>query len=527
MSRTIAGLLALLLCAGTEVFPQNTAQVEGVVLDALTGHPITGVTVHPLSSFQSHATTKEDGKFVISGLRAGAYRLITTKDGYAPAKSSFRKTPGGEGITVSVAAGQVLKDVTIRLLAGGVVTGTILDTKGNPVEDANVRLEQRKLEFLRGYSEDVPRPAFFNARANDRGDFRFFGVTAGEYYLYVQPQGGPLMQQAVEAPVAIYYPGVDDISKARTIPVRSGEEQRLGIIPMPLARTVPVHIRVVNQAGEPPFFRSIQIDRSGLSTAARSYGGANAIEIPGLPAGNHFVAVSWEVAGGGAAFGQTIVQVGSDEVTAELVVRRGVRLQGKAVLGGAPLSNLVIELQPRPALAMSLQVLSRVTKNDGSFMIESVPTLEYQLVFDGLPPNTYVESATLNGRDVLAQNARVAEDGELNVVVAPSAGLIEGIVKNSKGEATPGAFVVLIPEPEQRAVEERYRVTGSDQDGKFVLSGAAPGRYKVFAWMELSGPDYLDGSFLEKFESHGVAVEAVRGKSSKLEIRLADEGAAQ
>lgn len=514
---------------GEEPAPQaalgEKSQIEGIVIDAVTGKPVSGAMVQVWYSEAEPVSTGDDGKFVLADIAPGTHRIMVDKDGYAPARPEGRKTPGNDGIPMTVVAGQPLKDVVIRMIPGGVVTGTVLDTRGDPVEEISVSLIQRVLDYSRGFDSDGPGGYGFSADTNDRGEFRIFGVAAGEYYLHFSSTG-PLHEMPGEVHVAGYYPGVDEISKARPIAVKSGEEVRLGVVQMQLAKTVPVHIRIINETGEVPSFRGIQIDDSWTGTSGRSYGGANAIEIPGLTPGTHVIAVDWPVASG-AVFGQTTVQVGSDEVTTDLVVRKGASVRGRVTLEGAgstrPLPNLRVEFEPRSTKNIRIQNLRSRTKDDGTFSINSLPLLDYHLAFNELPPDTYVKSATMDGRDLLAQNARISGDGEIDIVVAPSAGAVEGMVKNARGEKVPGAFVVLLPESDSRGNEHLYRTARSDQDGRFALRGAAPGSYKVFAWLEISGPDYFDAAFMQKFEARGKAVVTTQGKPAKVDVLLADE----
>jgi hypothetical protein len=97
------------------------------------------------------------------------------------------------------------------------------------------------------------------AQTDDRGQYRIFGIRAGEYYIKAVDQFEPIFQTGSEwvmhealgsryAPV--YYPGVPQIGQAETVPLSSGQEAQADPA-MRRIRTVNISDRVIGVDGKP------------------------------------------------------------------------------------------------------------------------------------------------------------------------------------------------------------------------------------------------------------------------------------
>ena len=121
MSKSLPYTLAVLLAlapAALGAQTQASGGVEGRVVDAATGTPIAGVTVH-VEDPRRHEVTHEDGGFHIGGLPAGAYTVSFERVGYAT-----------RAVEVSVTLGQITDlhvemEVAAVELEGLVVTATM------------------------------------------------------------------------------------------------------------------------------------------------------------------------------------------------------------------------------------------------------------------------------------------------------------------------------------------------------------------------------------------------------------------
>jgi hypothetical protein len=66
-------------------------------------------------------------------------------------------------------------------------------------------------------------------------------------------------------------------------------------------------------------------------------------------------------------------------------------------------------------------------------------------------------------------------------------------------------------------------VTGSDQNGKFILRDVAPGTYRLLAWSDLEDGAHLDPDLMKSFEARGKAVRVERNSRTTMDVTVVDE----
>jgi Carboxypeptidase regulatory-like domain len=232
-------------------------------------------------------------------------------------------------------------------------------------------------------------------------------------------------------------------------------------------------------------------------------------------------------------FAETTLEVAAgEEPTVNLVLRKAVRFGGRAVLQGsndvaAPLSGLRIRLalaHPSvPSMVIPSGILDAATGSDGMFSF-NISESEYRVVFFGLAEDAYLISAKQNGKDILSGTVQISGDSEVEIIAASDGGVVDGLVKNAAGESMPGAIVALVPESSLRNRGDLYRTATSDQSGRFVLHGIAPGTYKLFAWMNAEGiAPFRNAKFMKKYEELGREIQFTRSQRATSSIQLADE----
>ena len=163
------------------------------------------------------------GRFIFSSLASGRYRLFLTEDGFIRQEYGQR-SPNMPGVSITVAAGQQVKNVVFRLDAAPTITGSVQDQEGNPVADILVTAARRTYDF-RG------RPtltAVASATTDDRGTYRIFWVDPGDYYVsagYAPVRRSGNDDETVRATYApVYFGGVTDPEGVRPIRVEIGRE---------------------------------------------------------------------------------------------------------------------------------------------------------------------------------------------------------------------------------------------------------------------------------------------------------------
>lgn len=199
-------LLVALSLAGVLVQPSATpssvATLSGRVVEDGSHAPVPGATVTlvperrspPPVSFPTpplQATTDQDGRYVFEGVAPGVYLVNAHKTGFA-ARPIERMPP-----RVQLRAGERSENIDIVLLRGGAIAGRVLDQSGQALADFRV-MAMRTAPGGRGPVGGPPvlLPAG-SSQTNDIGEFRVFGLPAGEYYLQAAPRpdfpglGGP------------------------------------------------------------------------------------------------------------------------------------------------------------------------------------------------------------------------------------------------------------------------------------------------------------------------------------------------
>ena len=196
---------------------EGTAAISGVVTDATTGQPITGVMVY--LGYQgrgavgrlSRQISDERGRFVFSDLPAGNLFFINaSKPGYVD--GHYGVGAGGQlGGLITVTDGQWFSDARIVMSRLAAINGMITDERGEPAVGVFVRV------LSRIQVAGNPRLASGQtARTDDRGVYRLPDLIPGRYVVQVPNVNQTFAPSLSAAEVAGLAP--DAASKGRTIP---------------------------------------------------------------------------------------------------------------------------------------------------------------------------------------------------------------------------------------------------------------------------------------------------------------------
>jgi|RhiMethySRZTD1v2_1073278.scaffolds.fasta_scaffold37014_4 protocatechuate 3,4-dioxygenase beta subunit len=264
----IAALLAALSLSQAPA-PAATGRLSGRVTAEGTNAPIAGarVMVFPMMrammptsgpvAMPPQAMTDQDGRFVIDGISAGEYRIDVQRTGFASSTDPMARPK-----TYTVAAGQTL-EISIALQKGAVITGKVLDQKGEPVTDAHVMALRRITPpgATTAPPRLIPAPMQGPQQTNDIGEYRVSGLPAGEYFLAASPRGigfgGPGMPAntghggGTPTATTTYYPGTVDQAGAQSITVAAGAEVSNIVFVLQSAPAYRVSGIVVDENGAP------------------------------------------------------------------------------------------------------------------------------------------------------------------------------------------------------------------------------------------------------------------------------------
>lgn len=179
----------------------------------------------------------DDGRFIFASVLPGEYRIRVSKAGYA---SDAGLTFGGPARSSTVVtAGSAVDVGDLPLERGGVITGRVLGVDGEPVAEARVSPLRRR-ETTGNRLQQMP-PAFPTGspvQTNDLGEFRLFGLAAGDYLISASPRLAPgeAMTHATTVETTTYFPSTPDINAATSVTVTpaaetNGIEIRLAKVP--------------------------------------------------------------------------------------------------------------------------------------------------------------------------------------------------------------------------------------------------------------------------------------------------------
>jgi hypothetical protein len=155
----------------------GTGSISGSVSVAPTGQPAWGARVMLSGAEiggQRSVSTDNLGRFTFTNLPVGRYGLSVNKPGYVNVMYGQRRVNGG-GTQIALGEGEK-REIALAMPRGSVITGTILDERGEPALNVNVRAMRfmtmngvRRLSQTGGGSTD------------DRGIYRLHSLQPGEY----------------------------------------------------------------------------------------------------------------------------------------------------------------------------------------------------------------------------------------------------------------------------------------------------------------------------------------------------------
>jgi hypothetical protein len=154
---------------------------------------------------------------------------------------------------------------------------------------------------------------------------------------------------------------------------------------------------------------------------------------------------------------------------------------------------------------------------DGTFVINNVSPGNYDLVFTGLPPDSYVREARYGGVDALAEKIPITGPGTaaLEIAVSTNSAQISGVVTDR--DRRPDA--ILIPEGSPQR-PDRYKTARTDANGRYLIRGVAPGSYKLYSWETIDRFRYFDSEFVRQFERQAKSVRVAEGEKGIADLDI-------
>jgi hypothetical protein len=517
---------------------QERCTISGTVVRLATSEPLKSAYIRlalqgerggaPLG-----ATTDASGKFALTNIEPGRYRLTVARNGYVTQEYGQR-SPSAPGAILALSSGQKIQDLLFRLVPAAVISGRIQDEDGEPLPWVQV-LALREA-YLNGKRELASEAT---VSTNDLGEYRLFNLRPGRYFVRASYQPGVSMtgyMQFMSVPAEssggyapTYYPGTNDPANARTITVKAGEEARSVDFILRQVPVFEVRGRVFNAVtGRPgedvslelvPRVRRLTWKFSNVATSVDKQG---SFEIRGVVSGSYNLIASWSDEGKSYMARQPVEVVATDVEGLQVTITPGVAVNGHVSWDGKPsLSERELHIYLISTEDGYFGEQANV-QADGSFTYKNIPEGTYRIYSWGGAEDCFLKSARYGSTDALSGGfaLRRASDATLEVTLSSRGARVDGVVKNSDELPAPGVWVALVPDQARRVQERLDKSATTDQYGRFVLRGIAPGEYKLFSWDEVERGAWQDPDFLQPFEDKGQKVRLELGGREVVELKL-------
>jgi hypothetical protein len=439
------------------------------------------------------ASTDENGHYRIDGVSPGTCVVAPVAPGFIVTDYAFNSP----GKTVVIVEDETVDDIDFTLVAGGVITGKVVDADGRPLIEERITLlpSDSSNQGAQTASPRGPR----TSQTDDRGIYRIFGVTAGHYKVGVSLSGDSGQVSPTRRPYQqTFYPDTTNFSKGTVVEVtEGGETSNIDIVVGRTLQTFSASGQIVDgETGRPVINR-----RWGLAQMS----GSMKFDPSHYPANNQgeFM-IETLLPGRYAVFVQPEpdADIFSEPVPFEIVDKNIDGLVIKTSIGASLAGRVVIEDADKTLIAkvsqMRLNVyvdspgtafpnwFSAAIKPDGSFYlrglqpgtanINTVSASDPRLVKDLLILQTE--------RDGIEQSRGIGmKAGEqitgLTVLVAKGTGVVSGEVQCVNGSLPAGAHVQV----KVTRTDKVNPLTATDADvrGRFRIERLPPGSY----WLDV------------------------------------------
>jgi hypothetical protein len=469
----LPSILSASLCAQTA-----SGIIAGTVVNSATGAPINRAAV-VLSRRDTHIsqTTTVAGQFSFDNLAAGSYELVATlTDPRQPTRPITRSVPVPIVITQT---NEPVKDVTVKLVLPGILSGHIVDAQGAPLPGLPIAALRQQYD-LTGKLDWVQ---VAGTTTNQRGDYRLAPLPPGMYL--VMTTETPLRKAVGRVPdnklyPRTFYPGMLERSQATRVPVVGQEVAGIdfqvqphttydvrGIINKPQA--VKAVMAWVNEEG-------IKVIDSHIPA------NENAFALQHLLSGTYTLYVEPEDTADGWLGVQTvqITDHNLTDITIDIMpamnIYGSIRMEGDSL--PPPLNNVRITLDGTAVYFLPSASVSR----SNTFVLPSVVPTPFSVYVSGLPDNCYVKSIRYGNSEVQGL-ATPSLGSKLDITLASAAASMEGTVSDGDGKSESGVVIIAVPE----VAGQPFHTARSDLYGRFHLGGLPPGRYYLLA---LTSIDY-------------------------------------
>jgi len=509
-----------------------------------------------LSDVQA-ATTDSSGRFTVRNLAPGSHRVFATRDGFV--RSEYGQRGTRPGTPIDLLAGETKRNVNLSLTPMGVISGRVVDADGQPMPGAFVRVSRGTYNQGELSLNSVQR-----LQTNDLGEFRFFNLEPGPYYVQALPAYAPaiegdtyvippttspdsiggepsvrlslaeaLAQGVVSAAafqdetyLTVYYPGTTDQAGALPIDLKPGAVFSGLEFRTVKTRTLRVRGRVISSVTgqpDPSFTVGLSLPYGTDQRGGSSQNADGTFDFR-VPPGKYVL--SGQKARMSTQeqdmYARMTVEVGDKDIDGiTLSLNPSFSLSGRVTIEGRPVGVA------DPAYARVLFTLTglggRPADSTGSFNYPTVRPGEIRFLLLRPPPGMYYKAARLGTREVLDSGFELTSQPAdlLEVILSPNAATITVTVVDENQKPVQGATAAIIAsDPARRKRQDLNKSAASNASGQVVFDGLAPGEYKVFAWEEIAPGAWQNPETLRTYDSRGQSVRLIENSRENIMLRV-------
>ena len=497
--------------------PPSDCAASGIVVNAISGAPI------PRAMIQGNpggTATDAKGEWSITSQRCGRWVPGASRPGFFNWMEGA--SAGGPPKSIELASGSPATGIRIELMPEAVVSGTVLNSDGDPVAQAQIRLMRAMV--VNGYRVLTGAQG---GNTDQQGNFRIDHLQPGRFIAcagsaaQVFPVGGgePLVYPEE------CYPGPPEQGPSVAMPLEAGKEARISLT---LRAQQAVHVRgaVQGAGGGRGNVNLMKIagdeQRPGVPAGMMMMGMVSSarpgqiqrdgtFDIANVAPGNYIAMARVPLQGGPGGPGRGMaptatarITVGNSDVNGiQLTLQSPVAVNGtvrydladgppppqppaanqdQALQESGPGSNprVMLNLNPaQPGIGGAGQL--KWDDNRLAFNWPSVQPGSYTLNarLTGLQ-GAYVKSATLRGQDVLTQPFPVdGPTGPIEVVVSDDAGTFQANVVDADGHPAAAGIV-------RKPASGRPLTGRAGDDGVATILSVPSGDYSAWAFDNLS-----------------------------------------
>jgi carboxypeptidase family protein len=524
LNKTRTAIVVLLLALGSlDVFAQQqpaprnekaatpTGVITGRVVDER-GQPIANAVVSiravGASGQAQIEVTDREGAFQANGLDRASY-IVSAQ------MPSYTVPPRDPSVTPATTY-RVGDSVTLTLIKGGVVTGTVTNSNSDPVVAVTVRVQM----IRDANGRRVPNGFTTERPTDDRGIYRIYGLPAGTY---VAVAGGPgyhsISVNVFDMDVPTYAPS-SGRDTAAEISVRSGEETT-GVDIRYRGETGRVVSGQVNPGQDPNVGYDVTLTAIGDAVApsvsqAFQRADTRGFVFTGVADGDYYLLAYSYFANGERPLSmpKRITVKGADVTGIDLIAKPLGSVSGRVVFEESKAPECADKAHPpfNEMLISAWHNDNEAAKQmppfvwnfgppvppdaDGNFNLKNLAPGQYYFITRFVARYWYLQSITFTPTPVAGAkttpkptdathvwtNVKLGERlSGLTVTLAQGGASLRGRISLGEGEQLPERlFVYLAPSERERADELlRFYAVPVTPDGKITLNSVAPGRYWI------------------------------------------------